>query len=108
MPPHDPAALLTVYVSIGNSDDKLTQREWARFVQDTGYAVHRQAREVHGVWLSPPDWEYQNACFCLEIPRDEVRFLKAELAGLCETYRQDSIAWAEAPATEFIHAGQAP
>lgn len=92
----------TVYVSIGNSDDKLTQRQWADFVREVSDQVHRLAVEVHGFWLSPPDYAFQNACFCLEIEPARMVMLRRELAHLCRAYRQDSIAWAEVPATEFV------
>jgi hypothetical protein len=92
-----------VYVSIGNSDDKLSQAEWSEFVTETAARVASCATRIHGFWLSLPHGRWQNACWCLEFTTpgqmDEPREVAAELAA---KYRQDSIAWAEISRTEFI------
>lgn len=99
-------ATRTVYISIGNSDDKLTQVEWAEFYGMTDSLVRRWARHVHGAWLSAPDSSYQNACWCIQwLPEDTG--LKLTLARYAAEFRQDSIAWAEAT-TEFIAAATSP
>lgn len=99
---------MIVYVSIGNSDDKLTQRRWAEFVtcvqQALDGAVAREQATVHGSWRSPSDAPWQNACWCVEFGTESIaveplRELLAELAGI---YRQDSIAWAEVKETQFL------
>jgi len=89
---------MTVYVSIGNSDDKLTQREWCSFVAEVEEEIEALARQIHGMWFSRPDAAWQNACWCFEPPAD-TRELKEDLAGIASLYRQDSIAWAEATTT---------
>jgi hypothetical protein len=93
-----------VYVSVGNSDDKLTQQEWARLLTSMWYSVHNLAdTTVHGEWHSPPTAAYQNACWCLEFAHDDTaRAFKVQLSGFAEAFRQDGIAWAEMSATEFI------
>lgn len=96
---------MIVYVSIGNSDDKLTQSEWAQFVSRTTSLVEGAAL-IHGRWLSEPSSAYQNACWCIDV-HDEpngVEWLRGALARLAADFRQDSIAWAEAPVTEFLGA----
>lgn len=90
--------MTTVYISVGNSDDRLSQREWHDFYCKVSRAIHAAARRVHGQWVSEPAAAWQNACWCVELA-DET--LKYKLAGLAAEYRQDSIAWAVA-ATEFI------
>ena len=90
-----------VYVSIGNSDNKLTQREWANFIEDIDIVVARYTDSPHGRWFSAPDSAYQNFCVCLEIDPADVEDFKIDLGHLCRRYKQDSIAWAEAE-TEFI------
>jgi len=93
-----------VYVSVGNSDDKLTQREWANFLGSMWQLVHTDVEiKIHGEWFSSPTSAFQNACWCLELPDDySVRRIRAALQRLASTYRQDSIAWAEVPSTEFL------
>ncbi|WFE41928.1 hypothetical protein [Micromonospora sp. WMMD998] len=97
-------SLTTVYISIGNSDDRLTQKEWAAFALRTHLAVDAYAREIHGSWYSGPATEYQNACWCAQIPERRIDGLKDRLRELARDFRQDSIAWAVAPDTEFLGA----
>lgn len=93
---------LTVYVSIGNSDDKLSQSEWALFVKGTFDALMKHAETMHGDWRSATDSPWQNACWCVEVPLFQVTALRDRLVELAATYQQDSIAWAEVPRTEFL------
>lgn len=101
-----PAGLLTVYASIGNSDDKLTQAEWSGFTQRLANEVNQHADRVHGVWHSAPDSRYQNACVCFEITQERAAYLRECLALACRDFRQDSIAWAVVQGTDLIAAGE--
>lgn len=93
--------LVTIYVSIGNSDDKLTQRRWRDFWRACNSAIRQHAVRVHGEWYSGPVSEWQNACWCVEVHVADVSGLKAILAGYAAAFGQDSIAWATAE-TEFL------
>ncbi len=93
----------TVYVSIGNSDGKLTQLEWAAFYAAVDGQIEEHAEEIHGAWVSDPVAPFQNACWCIEIERRPAADLTEELAEIAASYKQDSIAWAEAT-TVFIKA----
>lgn len=91
----------TVYISIGNSDDKLTQAVWAEFCADVIAAARCTALHVHGIWYSPTASKYQNMCMCVDVdPKDEAVLL-TRLKNAREAYKQDSIAYATA-STEFI------
>jgi hypothetical protein len=100
---------LTVYVSIGNSDDRLSQHDWSCYVEAVDKAVDRAARfegaTVHGRWYSLPHEAWQNACWCVEFTEDlrviAVNVLKETLPTIARQFGQDSIAWAEAR-TEFL------
>lgn len=94
--------MITVYISIGNSDDKLTQAEWAAFLIDTHKALADATKDFHGSWFSHPGAPWQNACWCIEIADGVASKLKDALRRVAANYRQDSIAWAEAPTTEFL------
>ena len=93
----------TIYVSIGNSDDKLTQREWAEFCIKVEREVYRWGGRVYGAWQSAPVSEYQNACWCFDVLNEwaEEQHKKA-LKNLAREYHQDSIAWAEVTTTQFL------
>ena len=90
-----------VYVSIGNSDDKLTQKEWSHFVCATENTIETHATKWHGRWQTASDSAWQGACWAFEIKSPRVRALRMRLAKLAGAFGQDSIAWAEAQ-TEFI------
>ena len=94
----------TIYVSIGNSDDKLSQQAWSCFQIDVHAALNRATRTFHGSWHSNPGAPWQNACWCIEIADGVEPALRDELARIARNYAQDSIAWAEAH-TEFIRGG---
>jgi hypothetical protein len=95
----------TVYISVGNSDGGLSEREWASYWHLADKAVRGGAQVVHGVWHSMPASGFVNACWCVEFPGPGVRAEQAvrrELARLAGRFRQDSVAWAECASTEFI------
>ena len=91
----------TVYISIGNSDDKLTQNEWAHFWTTVDRRIRSYAHVVHGSWVSEATSPWQNACWCIEVQPDHTKGLRIVLGQAAQAYQQDSIAWAEAT-TEFI------
>jgi hypothetical protein len=98
--------VITVYVTVGNSDDKLTQKEWAAFVLRVHTALERRSLRMHGAWLSATASAWQNACWCVEVTPERVVSLKQDLRLLAREFRQDSIAWSEAPMVEFLGAPQ--
>lgn len=93
---------VVVYISISNSDDRLTQRRWAEFA----WAVHSELEMLgrfHGEWASDPVAEFQNACWCVEFESAEMAIVaKALVAQIGRSYQQDAITWAEAPVTEMV------
>lgn len=96
---------LTVYASIGNSDDKLPQRRWHEYWVTFRRQVLNYADRVHGEWLSIGCAPYQNGCICFDLPELAAASLKAELRKVAGEFGQDSIAWAEA-VTEFLGPGR--
>lgn len=91
---------MIVYISIGNSDDKLTQEQWYDYIIEVIRTV--SVGHIHGAWYSEPASKYQNACWCVEFKTsNDVYQAKEALKIIRGNYRQDSIAWAVAE-TEFI------
>jgi zona occludens toxin (predicted ATPase) len=93
--------VITVYVSIGNSDDKLTQRQWADFASDIDFIISDWAARILGRWVSDSVSEYQNACWGVQFFTKDIDTIKEALKEYRVKYNQDSIAWAVAE-TEFI------
>lgn len=94
--------MLTVYVAIGNSDDKLSQGRWAMFHMDVAKTLQDAGAHFHGEWFSHSAAMWQNACWCVDIPAGVVDQLKMMLAGIARAYEQDAIAWAEVPQTVLL------
>ncbi len=93
---------MNVLISIGNSDDKLSQREWSHFIDEVRERLDRQiGLLIHGEWFSAPDSPYQNANWCIEFIGGDDTYLKQRLVEIRKKYRQDSIAWTEGH-VEFI------
>ncbi len=91
-----------VYIGIGNTDNKLTQQEWAAFIEDVEIVL--TGLPMHGAWFSRPDAPWQNACWLVDLSEKTPGYatdLKVVMGHLAARYNQDSIAWAEA-ATTFI------
>lgn len=92
---------MIVYISIGNSDDKLTQLEWCNYWTEMAARV-AAVGHIHGSWHSSPVSAYQNACWCVEYKsEDQVTEAREAATEIREKYRQDSVAWAVAD-TEFL------
>lgn len=98
----------TIHIAIGNSDDKLTQRQWARYIDAVDDAIKQAAVEVHGRWYSAPDVQWQNAAWAFVLREDmggefTKGWLKARLGDIAKQFGQETIAWNES-VTEFIEA----
>jgi hypothetical protein len=96
----------TYYISIGNSDDKLTQARWAQFIYEINEEVSNvPGVRLHGEWHSLPLAPWQNACWCIEVNQERhpgtIDHLKEHMARIARYYGQTSIAWAKAE-MEFI------
>lgn len=91
-----------VYVGIGNSDDYLTQAQWAEFIQDVKALLDANAI-VRGEWFSAPDSFCQNACWWIAVDgATNVARLQVGLQDLGRLFHQDSIAWTPVRETLFI------
>jgi hypothetical protein len=93
---------MLVYVSIGNSDDKLSQHDWANYISEVRRVIGRVAVTTHGVWFSCPDVTWQNMCIGFEILDQRAPDLRDALRALATYYAQDSVAWAGCPEVESV------
>lgn len=94
--------MITVYVSVGNSDDRLTQQQYSGFVSLVDKVLDARVSRIHGAWVSESAAAYQNACWCVDVPEDHVEFLRLDLSAVARQFRQDSIVWAEVKGTDFL------
>ena len=90
----------TVTLQIGNSDDKLTQLEWATFIARVKDLLEETAGTVvHFFGCSYGIECWQNACWVFET--ENPIQICVEMKKLREKYKQDSVAWTEG-GTAFI------
>lgn len=86
----------TIHVAIGNSDDKLSQRDWFNFYSRVDLIVVSFSSHIFGRWVSAATSPYQNACWALTVDnswaRDDFRL---ELGRAAAEYGQDAISWNE-------------
>ena len=91
--------MTTNIVQIGNTDNKLTQRQWSEFCNEIQYAIEMNATEVHFTGFSNPNTPWQNACFVFNLEKTDN--LKASIFEIRNRYKQDAVAWTEGT-TQFI------
>lgn len=98
----------SVYVCIGNSDDKLSQEGWSSFFTHVRQLIDQYSDQVYGVWCSLPAEPWQNACFGFSVSDPDMReYIRTRLAHLAWEYRQDWISWTEAE-TEIVESREQP
>ena len=91
---------IDVTVQIGNTDDKLKQAEWSRFVGKVEALIPNSAG-VYFSGFSNPAASWQNACWVFSIEPSEASFLHGKLKKIREEFLQESVAWTEGK-TVFI------
>jgi hypothetical protein len=78
-----------VTVSIGNTDNRLTQQEWNRFVENAREFISK-AGKVH-FFGGAPNWEpWQNVAWIVEVQPKEVDVFVEQIISIRKTYQQDS------------------
>lgn len=93
---------ITIYIGIGNSDNKLSQQEWAQFCAEVVAYVRSVADQFLGEWYSLPNARWQNAEVAAVVPDEYMDEMRHVLVEFRVRYQQDSIALAVVNATEFI------
>lgn len=83
----------TATIQIGNSDDKLTQKQWAQFIGAVDDSLMRLTIRFHFRGQSPGDAAWQNACWVVEIEWRREQRLKKALATIAAYHGQDAIAY---------------
>lgn len=82
----------TAAIQIGNSDDKLSQSDWSKFVEQMRFAVADSADALHFFAASEGSSPWQNACWVIEIDEGEIASFLCEIERIRKNYKQDSVA----------------
>jgi hypothetical protein len=95
--------LVTFVVLIGNSDDKLSQRDWGRFVFAVVETAELHAESVEFTATSEGSLPWQNACVVFTAGADAEAAVRSRLSAAARDAGQDSIALIVGT-TEFVAA----
>lgn len=93
--------MVTVTIQIGNSDNKLSQAEWAHYVEECRHWVEKHAAEVHFFGGAPTWYPWQNVAWIIVTPDHVTGRLRDELSSVRAVYNQDSVAFTVGE-TEFV------
>lgn len=93
---------MTVFLGVGNSDDKISQVYWADLISEIRSTLKAFNVEMRGEWFSAPDSSYQNACFAFEPGKKTIPELQGTIRGVAVLFNQDAIAWSECKTTLFL------
>lgn len=83
---------ITAVITIGNSDDKLSQRRWSNFWHEVDSALRTWAKEVHGSFVSESNSPWQNASWVVDLDEEQTAELVSALGVMARDFEQDSIA----------------
>lgn len=82
--------MITIVVQIGNTDNKLSQELWAKYVHRVHTLMEMELLHFFG---GPPNYEYwQNACWVIETTKDRESKIIYKLIEIRKVFNQDSIA----------------
>ena len=82
----------TCVIAIGNSDDKLSQVQWAGFCKVVEEFVDRYSHQVYAKTYALTNSEYQNAVFLFAVPEATISYIRIRLGHIAVQWKQDSIA----------------
>lgn len=94
----------TLSILIGNSDNKLTQAEWAEFFHATDRIIQQYEWRRHFSACSSGCSPWQNACWVVVIEggEEKVEKLKENLSVVRALYKQESVAIVIGSETEYV------
>lgn len=85
----------TVTIQLGNSDNKLSQKDWSHYVFQAKKHIEAHCHQVHFFGGSESFAPWQNVCCVIEILEHKVFGLRDVLRALANSYHQECIAWTQ-------------
>ena len=90
-----PKQTKTYSILVGNSDDRLSQERWNRFVNEVNLWVEERQEKRWFMGFSASDSMWQNACWVVDLYPLNVMLLGDDLQQVAGRFNQDSIAFVE-------------
>lgn len=88
---------MTITLQIGNTDDKLSQLQWSRYITSASNWIQKYcesgAARIHFFGTSPGDEPWQNACWVFDISIEDEPNLRQSVLKVAGIFNQDSVAW---------------
>ena len=84
---------ITATIILGNSDNKLTQVQWAEFVSEIKEVLEDYFCIFEFFGGSPNYMNWQNVCWVIRFQDYCLLGLKDDIKRVREGFRQDSVAW---------------
>lgn len=92
-PPPRGKQTMIATIQIGNSDDKLSQVDWSKYIAEVRKTFNKyQGIETHFAGGSPYDAPWQNACFVVSVPEVYATEMIKALTTIRKRFKQKSIA----------------
>lgn len=91
----------TITIQIGNTDNKLSQQQWADFFHNADIVIRNYATEVH-FFGGSENWKpWQNLCWVITAADYMIEPFKKSMMILGAEFGQESVAYTEG-VTEFL------
>lgn len=82
---------MNVVISVGNTDNKLSQAEWHDFTFELNVEINQTSAKVH-FFGGPPNWfKWQNVAWILEVDAEDVVYLQKRTRQVREKFGQTSV-----------------
>lgn len=82
----------TITVQIGNTDNKLTQQLWSKYVLDVKSLFNDYNIKIYFFGASETYAPWQNVCWVFECPNYLINTITDSLVEIRKQYNQESIA----------------
>jgi hypothetical protein len=88
---------MTLTIQIGNSDGKLTEHLWHRYMAEVYELLDMETREIHFAANSHPSPQapWQNACYVCDVQACDLNRIRDRLKEISNRFHQDAVAWTE-------------
>ena len=81
-------------VEIGNTDNRLTQKEWSEYIRMVDFYIRKLSQSVYFVGYSAGNEQYQNAAWHFsQGSLMDIKHLRRYLNNIRVEFNQDAIAW---------------
>jgi hypothetical protein len=91
----------TVTIIAGNTDNKLTQQAWSKFITFLSHSIESNACGVEFSGGPATALPYQNFAWVIRIDSLPATQLRSEIESIRTTFHQEAVAWIEGT-TQFI------